>query len=82
VHPWWWIYGPIVRYPNWQPTYPDEVATRRISPEPTYTVEQLLGFLGPEEKALLRAPDSTVKDRAGEDRQAPFRDASTPYWQA
>jgi hypothetical protein len=51
VHPRWWIHGPIVRYTNWQPTYPDDVATGSMSPELTYSVEQLLGLLGPEEKA-------------------------------
>ena len=50
VHPRWWIHGPTIRYTNWQPTYPEEIVTRPTSPEPTYSVEQVLGLLAPEEK--------------------------------
>ena len=39
VHPRWWIHGPTIRYTNWQPTYPEEIAIRPTTPEPTYSVE-------------------------------------------
>jgi hypothetical protein len=51
LHPRWWIRGTITRYTNWEPRYPDDVARVTPQPEPSYTVDDLLGVLPPEEKA-------------------------------
>ena len=50
LHPRWWIRGTITRYTNWEPRYSDDVTKVTPQPKPSYTVDDLLGILPPEEK--------------------------------
>jgi hypothetical protein len=60
IHPRWWLKGPAIHRPNWQPRYPDDEPVQHLQSEAVEVetlgreIDDVYEQLHPEERARFR----------------------------